>query len=436
MLTRVNAFQGRITHLTEAFSRHRGCFRTFNEAMFSLNIAYAVVYSAFLYISNSQMSWTPKSDLGYYLRRSAVRVDDLLGIPSTAAVSTNAVARSDFPVHRIGLDLTFTISIGCIAFLIFLLLRLSRGTFAYRVSAERVACGSALLLMPACCLSVLALTWKWGRLPEESYAIPFWQSGWLAIFGFEIVIFSVLLKFRRSRLVRWLVTAFVIAHYVFWVFVLWPDIPISIYPLYAPHVLLLVFPLSAVAWLLHVDATQKNAIEENDHAGSSLMFGGGAVAITLLLLLWLPARQYKLASSKDLESLTIQMWRGPCRGPCPQYAITIHGNGIVEYEGVEFVKTRGHQVGKISKEQLMRVLQSLDRASFTSLEDRAFDWCFDTSSVAVLASTQGRTKRVASDGSCVGPNSGPQERFVRDTREIDLAVGSDQWVLCDGHRCR
>ena len=160
------------------------------------------------------------------------------------------------------------------------------------------------------------------------------------------------------------------------------------------------------------------------------------MATMLLLLLWLPALQYSLAASRDMDSLTIQMARGPCRGLCPQYTVTIHGKGTVEYEGTELVGTRGHQIGKISHEQLIQVLQSLDHAGFTSLEDRAFDWCFDSSSVVLWASAEGRTKRVVSDGICVGAKSSPQERFVQATRDIDFVLGSDQWVLCDGHPCQ
>lgn len=431
MLPRVNSFKRRI-----AVFRDRDCIRAFQEAMFSLNIAYAAGYSLFSYISRSQVSWVPRNDLGYYLRCSAVRVDDLLGVASKTAISTSVVARSDFPVHRIGLESTFTTSIVCVAFLVLLLLRLCRGTSAYRLVTERVACGSALFLAPACYLFVSALTWKWGRFSEDVVVIPFWRNELLAIFVVEVLLFSILVALRRRPLPAWLVICFLIPHYVFWTFVLWPDDAVYIYQLSAPHIFLAAPLLAAIAWLLYVKSRPEHIAAKDGRAAWTWTLAAGVVAIALLLVLWVPARRYNLAACRDMNSLTIQMSRGPCRGLCPEYSITIHGNGTVEYQGTELVKTKGHEVSKISNERLLQVLLALDDVNFTRLEDRAFDWCFDSSSVSVSASADGRTKQVASDGGCVGAKSSPQERFVRATREIDLAVGSDRWVLCDGHPCR
>jgi hypothetical protein len=431
MLPSVNRFLRRI-----AVFRDRVDVRGFQEVMLSLNIAYAVGYGLFSYVSRSQMSWVPRSDLGYYLRCSAVRVDDLLGITSKAAVSTSAVGRADFPVQRIGLELAFVASIVSVAFLLFLLSRLCRGTFAYRFITERVACGSALFLPPASYLVISALTWKWPRFPEEDPVIPFWRNELLAIFVIEILLFSILVALRRRPLPAWLVICLLIPHYVFWTFWLWPDSAVYIYQLTTPHIFLAVPPLAVIAWLLYVKNRPEQIAAKDGLVASTWTLAAAIVAIVLLFALWLPARRYSLAACQDMNSLTIEMSRGPCRGWCPQYSITIYGNGTVEYEGREFIKIKGHQVSKISKEHLLRVLQTLDDANFGSLEDRAFDWCFDSSSVAVWASAEGRTKRVASDGGCVGAKSGPQERFVQATREIDVAVASDQWVLCDGHPCR
>jgi hypothetical protein len=92
------------------------------------------------------------------------------------------------------------------------------------------------------------------------------------------------------------------------------------------------------------------------------------------------------------------MSRGPCRGRCPVYTIAIHGNGLVQYAGERFVKDRGPETSPISREQIIAVLQSLDRAHFLTLDDRAFAWCFDTPSVGILVSADGSFKRVVSDG--------------------------------------
>lgn len=114
------------------------------------------------------------------------------------------------------------------------------------------------------------------------------------------------------------------------------------------------------------------------------------------------------------------------------YTITIRGNGLVEYLGERNVRVLGPQTGTVSREQIMHVLQTLDRAHFLALEDRAFSWCFDTGSVAVSVSEDGKTKRVVSDDWCSGAESGMQSNFVKSTAEIDAVVGSDRWVKCGG----
>jgi hypothetical protein len=157
------------------------------------------------------------------------------------------------------------------------------------------------------------------------------------------------------------------------------------------------------------------------------------LALAILLFAWLPSRPTSLTHLKDMESLTIQMSRGPCRGRCPAYTLTIHGNGSVDYVGYRFVNDRDPQTGAISREQVMTVIQRLDSAHFLTLEDRAFSWCFDSGSVAISVSADGRTKRVVSDSHCTGAKAGAQAQFVQATREIDAIVNSKRWVECKGH---
>ena len=206
--------------------------------------------------------------------------------------------------------------------------------------------------------------------------------------------------------------------------------------LYSPYVLLLAFPLSGIVWLLYckLPNTDSCEITENGRAGRRT-YVTAIFAVSVLLLVWLPSTGTSLAHPKNMESLTIQMSRGPCRGRCPVYTIAIHGNGLVEYAGERSVKVRGPETSAISREQIIAVLQSLDRAHFLALDDRAFAWCFDTSSVGILVSADGSTKRVVSDGYCDGAKSGAQAQFVNAASEIDEILDSKRWVRCDSS-CR
>jgi hypothetical protein len=159
------------------------------------------------------------------------------------------------------------------------------------------------------------------------------------------------------------------------------------------------------------------------------------LGLAALVAIWHPTRSRPLLQPKDLKSVVIKLSRGPCRGSCPSYTITIHGDGNVEYVGERNARVKGSQTATLSAEQLAQVLQRLDESHFFALEDRAFSWCFDTSSVAVTVSFDGRTKTVVSDGGCTGAKSGAQTKFVRAATDIDKIVDSDQWVRCD-RRCR
>ncbi len=86
-------------------------------------------------------------------------------------------------------------------------------------------------------------------------------------------------------------------------------------------------------------------------------------------------------------------------------------------------------------EQLMQVLRDLDRMHFFTVEDRAFEWCFDTSSTSISVSVDGRQKHVTTDECNFPSKAAPKARFLQIADEIDTIVGSRQWVQCKGF-CR
>jgi hypothetical protein len=83
-------------------------------------------------------------------------------------------------------------------------------------------------------------------------------------------------------------------------------------------------------------------------------------------------------------------------------------------------------------EKLMRVLRDLDRMRFFAVEDRAFQWCVDSSSASISVSVDGRQKRVTTDNCNIGAEGGTKARFLQIADEIDTITGSEQWVQCNG----
>ena len=148
------------------------------------------------------------------------------------------------------------------------------------------------------------------------------------------------------------------------------------------------------------------------------------------------ATQQHPISVLDIGSVSIELSRGPCYGSCPSYSLTLHGDGLVEYRGIRFVRVKEKQTAKSSGEQIVQVLRDLDRMDFFGVEDRAFQWCFDTTSTSIFVSVDGRQKRVTTDTCGVGLKGGPKARFLQIADEIDAIAGSKQWVQCNGWSCR
>src|SRR6202023_2980086 len=186
-------------------------------------------------------------------------------------------------------------------------------------------------------------------------------------------------------------------------------------------------PIAGMVWLLYLRDRRFNALAAFAPFWTGPWMFVPIVAVLFVVLAWLPGAHRNLANPVDIESVTIQLSRGPCFGSCPSYAITIRGNGMVEYVGKMHVKVRDPQTAAVSREQIAEILKRLDRVRFLSLEDRAFNWCFDTGSVEVSVSLDGKTKRVVSDDWCVGAKSGVQANFVRAAADIDMIVNSAQW---------
>ena len=203
---------------------------------------------------------------------------------------------------------------------------------------------------------------------------------------------------------------------------------------YVVHIALWLIPCVTTVCLLYMWPGQPVGFAGERKFGNGTLVSA-AVGLAALLAIWTPSRNELSELPTNVESATIELSRDWCRGPCPIYVVSVHGNGDVEYVGKKFVRIKGIQKAKVKPEQVAQILEILGRSKFFALEDRAFSWCFDTPSVSVSVSVDGRGKRVSSDASCSGAKSGMQAKFVQATDEIDKILGSDEWVRCEGY-CR
>ena len=423
----------------EATQQHpETLIQNLQEMAFCWNIASAFGYALLVCVISDLTSTKPQSDLGYYFLRAAIRIDDFLHLEVVNSVTSRAVARqASGHWERMGQELAIVVSVLGVTAVLLLILRLIPATQANRLIFGRLSFLTSLFAMPVSYMYVWGVTLHSVQDPWQPGPSQFRQTTFLAVALAEIFCLGIHFFVRPAQSTSWTLGAFLILHFGFWVSVIWVDTPgsflVSFRGPITPYLLLLAGPASAIVWMLdqkgpHLAADAWNVKKRPGR----WTIASALVSSAMLLAVWLPGRAYSLTRAKDPESVTVEFSRGPCFGACREYSVTVHGSGLVEYEGYSSVRVHGRQTATISKEQLMQILQKLDTIHFFALEDRAFLWGFDTPSVGVSVSIDGKTKSVVSDEMALGPKDGRQAQFVRAANEIDDIVGSARWAQCPG----
>jgi hypothetical protein len=409
--------------------------RLLDDALFSLNIAGALFLGALAYVLRNWALPKPANDSTYLYLRSMYRVIDFLGLQSQNPVTTSAVRRQ-FPSssEQFGAEVFVIVTWLGMAAAAALLLRLLRHTRIYSTILGPAAITILLFAVPVCYLYVSWVTWNWRYEPGVTVGSFLTQSLPLAVFVIEVSCLGVhLLFFRRKEIPKWITILLVSLHCAFWMFVLWSGIRILLFPLYTRDLILLILPFSALVYIfrrgrlsLRTDVTTKSR---------KTVWNWVLPAVALLVagMVWSPARNIELSHPQNLDSVTVELSRGPCFGPCPAYTVTLHGNGQVQYvgqQGRSRIQTK--KSGTVPRDKVVEILQVLDRVEFMTLEGRAFFWALDTPTVGVRTSVDGKAKQVASDSYFVGSPKGRQARFVEATREIDAILASSTWLKCEG----
>lgn len=395
------------------------------------NIAGALFFGALVYVLKNWASMRPVNDSTYLCLRSMYRVIDFLGLHSQNSVITSAVRR-EFPTRpeQVGAEVFVIVSWLGLAAAISMVLWLSSYARICRVLCRRAASTVFLFATPVCYLYVSWLTWKWPYEPVARAGYFFTESLPFVVFLAEVVCLLLLLLFlRRRSMPTWLRVLGISLHFVFWMFVLWSETRVPLFPNYARGLILVLLPASALIYIL-----RRGQLAPPTHPRNAIW--GWALAAALFAVtcvVWSPARNVELSHPKNLDSVILELSRGPCYGACPAYTVTVHGDGQVQYvsePGYSRVQTR--KSGTIEREKIVKILRMLDHVDFMTLEGRAFFWGFDSPSIGVRTSVDGKTKQVVSDTHFVGAPKGRQARFVETTREIDAILASSRWLKCEG----
>ncbi|MET0181551.1 MAG: DUF6438 domain-containing protein [Caulobacterales bacterium] len=133
------------------------------------------------------------------------------------------------------------------------------------------------------------------------------------------------------------------------------------------------------------------------------------------------------AAPSATDSLTLE--RGVCFGFCPDYIVTIRGDGSVSYEGRRFTRVEGAQTAQADPVQTAALFARAEEMGFFDLQDAYRAHVTDIPQFRVTYTRGGRTKTIVDYG---GRMMGMPESVTQLEEEIDRVAGTDRWVKRDG----
>ena len=157
------------------------------------------------------------------------------------------------------------------------------------------------------------------------------------------------------------------------------------------------------------------------------------IAAALLVCLMPVFNQADASGPARRRTKVITLERTACFGTCPMYSLAIYSDGVVEYEGLKFVKKVGKATGRISRTQLDDLVERFTNIYYFNFPDSIEPgskscpqpWT-DMPSAITSLTWQGRTKTVKHYYGCSGLSW--IERLTDLEKEIDRAVNVKQWT--------
>jgi len=125
------------------------------------------------------------------------------------------------------------------------------------------------------------------------------------------------------------------------------------------------------------------------------------------------------------EPVRITLERGVCFGFCPDYEVTITGDGQVSYNGRRFVRVSGEQHGAAAPADVAHLVNMIDAAHFFDLKDAYRGAVTDLPTYRVTFQRGDQTKTVTD---YAGEMAGMPHAVREIEAEIDRVANTDQWV--------
>lgn len=145
-----------------------------------------------------------------------------------------------------------------------------------------------------------------------------------------------------------------------------------------------------------------------------------------------PLPESPAVSATASAALEIRLERRGCYVLCPVYTVTLASDGVVTYEGSEFVGTKGRRTRQIPRAEVEALAKKLESEGFFTMswKDPCKDVVYDLAKADVTLVAGGRSRTIFHDhgNRCV------PEKLIALEDEIDRVARVEEWTRCDG-RC-
>jgi hypothetical protein len=141
----------------------------------------------------------------------------------------------------------------------------------------------------------------------------------------------------------------------------------------------------------------------------------------------------------DLAQPLLSLTRGPCYGRCPEYTVSLYGDGRVEYRGTAAVAVMGAASGRADSAAVWAAYEAL-LADGASAADTLYGvdhpacqpYIPDTPVITLGVQVDRTVHRIQFDAGCAGAPS----YLRRASEQIDRVAAVDGWVRANIQKAR
>jgi len=125
-----------------------------------------------------------------------------------------------------------------------------------------------------------------------------------------------------------------------------------------------------------------------------------------------------------MEGTAAHFERTRCFGFCPDYEVTVFGNGVVLFHGRFFTKVMGYRIATVDQATVQKLLDAFDTAKFSTMPSYTNYEVTDMASAAITLVKGGETHTV---DHYQGDRSAPDALTNLET-SIDEILNTAQWI--------